>query len=338
MGSRLGWGQYVKADRVSIAAPARLQVQAGRRFRIGVHPALVVALVYLGSGAAWIVASEWPLDLLVPAEHAQTAQLLQGAGFVVVTSIALYVMLSRMATRLQEGARAQASMAARLRERSIQQQQLSRRLMQAEEDTRRAVAKDLHDGPLQALTLSFMRLDAATRGGAVEPVDSGQVLAAMAAIKEASEEIRGVVRSLHPPLLAELGLAAAIERHARETSTRTGRDIRFTRDGDAGFSIDQDVAIAAFRIAQEAVANAVKHTVTGPILVTLRLRQASIDVDIVDQGPGFIPEAAIGAGLGLLSMRERAESVGGALSLRSTAAGGTHVSVRIPLEGAHTDG
>ena len=321
----------MKAERVRMAVPARLPAPTPRR-ALRVPPALAVALVYLASGAAWIFGSEWLLELLVPAEHAHTVQVFKGVGFVVVTSIALYVMLNRMMGQLQEGTRAQASLATRLRERSAQQQRLSQRLMLAEEETRRAVAKDLHDGPLQALTLSFMRLDAATRSGTVESVDAEQVMTAMAAIKEASEEIRGVVRALHPPLLAELGLAAAIERHCRETSTRAGRDIRFTRDGDAEFTVDEDIAIATFRITQEAVANAVKHTTTDPILVTLTMRRSNVAVDIIDQGPGFNPEAAIGAGLGLLSMRERAESVAGSLTLRSTARGGTHVSVSIPIE------
>ena len=325
----------MKAERVRMATSSRLQAPTTRR-ALRIPPPLAVALVYLASGAAWIVGSEWLLELFVPVEHAHTVQIFKGVGFVVVTSIALYVMLNRMMGQLREVTEAQASLTSRLRERSAQQQRLSQRLMLAEEETRRAVAKDLHDGPLQALTLSFMRLDAATRSGTVESVDAEQVLTAMAAIKEASEEIRGVVRALHPPLLAELGLAAAIERQCRETAMRTGRDIRFARDGDLEFTVDQDVAIAAFRIAQEAVSNAVKHTTTDPILVDLRMRRTNITVEIVDQGPGFNPEAAIGAGLGLLSMRERAESVAGSLSLRSTASGGTHVNVSIPIKDPRT--
>ncbi|MGE3960365.1 MAG: sensor histidine kinase [Dehalococcoidia bacterium] len=317
-----------------MAVPARVPASSEQRRRFRAHPALAVALAYLAAGALWIVGSEWLLRLLVPDDRTQLGQLLKGVGFVAVTSLALYLVLSRMMGELQEGARAQESLASRLRLRSAQQRRLSQRLMQAEEDTRRAVAKDLHDGPLQALTLSFMRLDAATRSGAADTVDAEQVISAMSAIRDASDEIRAVVRALHPPLLAELGLAPAIERHCHETSTRTGRDIRFARDIDATVSAGHDVAIAAFRITQEAVANAVKHTTADPIVVTLVMKPERIDVDIVDGGPGFNPEVAIGAGLGLLSMRERAESVGGELAVTSNASGGTHVSARIPIEEA----
>ena len=292
-------------------------------------PALAVAAAYVVAGALWIVLSEWILGHVVVDNRATLVQVLKGIGFVAVTGFALYLVLGRMMRTLQEGAQAQASLAARLREQSGQRRLLAHRLMRAEEDTRRAVAKDLHDGPLQSLTLSFMRLDAATRGEG-EPVNADEVASAMAAIREASEEIRSVVRALHPPLLAELGLASAVERHCLEMSRRTGREIEFARDARNETPIDPDTAIATFRITQEAIANALKHTTSGPIVVRLSLSTAAVDVNVMDDGPGFNAESKIGAGLGLLSMRERAQSVGGALTIRSTPSGGTHVHVRIP--------
>jgi len=292
-------------------------------------PALVVTGAYLGTGALWIVLSEWFLSVAVTNEQASTVQMLKGLGFVAATAIALYFVLGKMMRRLQAGVLAQAQMAAQLRDQSEQQRLLAHRLMQAEEETRRAIAKDLHDGPLQSLTLSFMSLDAASRGDA--PIDRDQVTNAMAAIREASDEIRAVVRALHPPLLAELGLAAAVERHCYELSKRTEREIRFDRPSDGGGrAVHQDVGIAAFRIAQEAVANAVKHTSVDPILVRLSLDDDAVEVDVTDQGPGFNADDRVGVGLGLLSMRERAESVGGTLVVRSTPTGGTQVHVRIP--------
>lgn len=318
------------------SAPALRGTMRSRAMRL--RPAIVVAVAYLAAGTAWIVASEGILDALIPAEHTTLIQVAKGVGFVVVTSVALYLVLGSMLRELQEGTRTQASLAARLREQAQQQRLLAQRLMQAEEETRRAVAKDLHDGPLQALTLSFMRLDAASREGETAPIDATQIATAMAAIREASEEIRGVVRSLHPPLLAELGLSAAVERHCRELATRTGREIRFAGRNDGHSSVPHQVGIAVFRITQEAVANAVKHTTAGPILVELAVGASLIEVDVVDEGPGFNPEAELGTGLGLLSMRERAESVGGSIEVRSTSTGGTHVVARIPTEGVPMSG
>ncbi len=321
-----GDGGNVKARRINASASVQTPVSATRGPGLALAPALVIAAAYLGAGALWIVLSEW---LLARDEQATTLQLLRGLGFVAATAIALYLVLGRMMSRLQHGAQSQAQMASQLREQTEQQRLLAHRLMQAEEDTRRAIAKDLHDGPLQSLTLSFMRLDASTR--ADETIDARQVSNAMAAIREASDEIRAVVRALHPPLLAELGLAAAVERHCHELTTRTGRDIQFDRPADrGGRALHQDVSIAAFRIAQEAIANAVKHTASDPVMVRLSLDDDSIEVDVTDQGPGFNADDRVGAGLGLLSMRERAESVGGTLTVRSTPAGGTQVHVLLP--------
>lgn len=325
-------GDDVKAQRIRVPVSVRTSPPTNLRSGLPVGPALAVAVAYLAAGALWIVMSEWVLAAVVPDGQVISLQVAKGIGFVVVTSIALYLVLGRMMRELQDGAKAQASMASRLRERSAQQRLLSQRLMQAEEDTRRAVAKDLHDGPLQALTLSFMRLDAASRNADAEPIDTQQVITAMAAIREASDEIRAVVRALHPPLLAELGLSAAVERHCHEMSTRTGRDIRFESEVVRGAGPGPDASIAAFRIAQESIANAVKHTSADPIAVRLELHSAEIEVDVIDQGPGFNADAQIGVGLGLLSMRERAESVGGVLTVRSTPAGGTQVHVRIPVQ------
>ena len=339
----------MKAQRFRAAASmheATLPVTQGgvnRPSRPYLRPALVVAGAYLVAGGLWILASEWLLATVVPEERTTLLEVLRGLGFVLVTSVALYVVLGRMMRDLEEGARNQASLAARLRERSAQQRLLSQRLLQAEEETRRAVAKDLHDGPLQSLTLSFMRLDAATRDAnlgeaGAQPIDVQQVAAAMAAIREASEEIRGVVRALHPPLLAEIGLAAAIERHCREMTSLTGREVRFVSNSSSArlmdTKVDPDLAIVAFRVTQEAAANALKHTAGDPILVRLAIREDAVEAEVIDQGPGFNPETRAGSGLGLLSMRERAESVGGSLTLESTASGGTHVRAILPIEAA----
>lgn len=324
----------VKAQpiRATTVAPARTAPAARRR--LYVTPAVAVAGAYLLTGAAWILTSDWILGRFIAEDRATELQLIKGLGFVLVTSIALYLVLGKMMRDLQNGARTQASLASRLREQSRQQRLLSQRLLLAEEDTRRAVAKDLHDGPLQSLTLSFMRLDAATRPStADEPpvVDAEQVAAAMAAIREASEEIRAVVRQLHPPLLAEMGLAAALERHCHERSSRTGRTVEMQLEADPEVRVEPDIGIAVFRVTQEAVANALKHTLADPITVRLAVTRAAVKAEIVDRGPGFNPDEQVGMGLGLLSMRERTDAVGGSLTIRSTANGGTHVAVSVPL-------
>ncbi len=295
------------------------------------RPAAFVAGVYALAGSAWIVGSDWLLGLVIPDGQAMLAQTLKGLGFVAVTGAALYLMLSRLLDDAQDAARSQDALAAEVRSRARQQRRLAHRLMHAEEETRRAVAKDLHDGPLQALTLTFMQLDAAARsaaeGAAVEPE---RVSAAMEAIRDASDDIRAVVRALHPPLLAELGLAAAVERQCREAAQRTGREVVYAGQQTLA-PLDAERSIAVFRILQEALANALKHTQDGHIRVDLHEQGDHLQLRVTDSGPGFHPEDAAGAGLGLVSMRERAESVGAAFSVESRPRGGTSVDVRIPL-------
>jgi two-component system, NarL family, sensor histidine kinase DegS len=293
----------------------------------------VVALTYAAAGILWIALSEWATHSLLGDVDQATVQLTKGIGFVVVTSFALLAVLGRSMRALEESTEAQQALASEVRERAAAQRRLVHRLMNAEEETRRAVAKELHDGPLQALTLSFMRLDAASRkvDGREATIDAEQVETAMGAIQKAAEEIRQILRALHPPLLADLGLCAAVERHCREVAGLTGRDVRLTVDGDTRMSLDNRTSITAFRIVQEAVANAAKHTRKGKVRVRIRIDPDAIALDIEDEGPGFTPEQAPALGLGLVSMRERAESVGGHLEVRSAERGGTHVCASIPI-------
>ncbi|MEX1022034.1 MAG: sensor histidine kinase [Dehalococcoidia bacterium] len=294
-------------------------------------PMLGGLAVYVAIAAAWFVASEWALREFVPDGRPLLEAGVRGLGFLLVTTVVLFLVLRRLLRALQRSGRRRRSLATEVRSRAADQRLLAQRLMQAEEEVRRAVAKDLHDGPLQSLTLSFMQLDAALReaeSGA--PMDRDRVGGAMEAIRNASEEIRAAVRALHPPLLAELGLRAAVERHCREVALRTDREVRF--DADEGIpDLGAQPSIALFRIAQEALANAAKHTAPGALSVRLSCDEAAVAVEVVDGGPGFDPMTADGPGIGLVSMRERAESVGGAFEIDSSVDAGTTVRVRVPV-------
>lgn len=296
--------------------------------------AAAVALAYAGGGIAWLLAGEWVIRLLIPEGNEPLVQLLRGVGFVAVTGLALYLVLGFALGRFAPVRPAAGGSLAAPRDRQSEvseQRRLAHRLMQAEEDTRRSVAKDLHDGPLQALTLTFMQLDATARAAEQgETITPQRVTDSMNAIREAAEDIRAVVRALHPPLLAELGLAAAVERHCRESAMRAGRDVLF--QGASMLPVlDSQSSIAVFRILQESLANALKHTREGAIRVSLLAEDGGVLLRVQDDGPGFVPAAAVGAGLGLLSMRERAESVGATFLLDSSPARGTTVQMHIPV-------
>jgi signal transduction histidine kinase len=280
-------------------------------------------------GAFWVILSEWMLVTVLDIGETTVGHLVRGLGLVAITAVLLLLLVHRMDAALRLGDEPPASVRDG-RAGARDQRRLSHRLMQAEEETRRAVAKDLHDGALQSLTLSFMQLDAAVRASEDGVnVDPDQVSGAMTAIKDAADEIRAVVRALQPPLLAELGLGPAVERYCRELTSRAHREIVVQRD-PALPETPPEASIAIFRIAQEALANALKHTQDGPIVVGLGFEDGGVALDVTDSGPGFDPERTSGGGLGLLSMRERAESIGAQFALTSDA-GGTRVSVRVPV-------
>ena len=137
-------------------------------------------------------------------------------------------------------------------------------------------------------------------------------------------------------MLADLGLRAALERHCQETATRSSRNVRLEVDGDVSAGIPDALAITTFRVTQEALSNAVRHTTEGDVTVRLALAGSMLELVVSDAGPGFNAERGRsgGLGLGLVSMRERAESVGGEIEISSTAAGGTHVRFRAPVQTA----
>jgi signal transduction histidine kinase len=290
---------------------------------------VAAALVYAISGSVWVIASEWLFESAWPIADSGVVHVARDLAFIALTTAILYALLSRMLRALQHGNRNQTALARDVRTRARDQRRLSHRLMRAEEETRRAVAKDLHDGALQSLTLSFMQLDAAVRStdeGVM--VDPAQVQNAMTAIREASDEIRAVVRALHPPLLAELGLGPAVERYCRELTQRANREILLQRDPQMP-DLPPQTAITIFRIAQEALANALKHTQGGAISVTLGFEGSAVALEVRDFGPGFDLAESTSGGLGLISMRERAESIGAELVLASDSRG-TAVQVRVP--------
>jgi signal transduction histidine kinase len=142
---------------------------------------------------------------------------------------------------------------------------------------------------------------------------------------------------LHPAKLEQLGLAATIRSLCHELSQRHGLKIEFAEDQILP-AMPPEAALCLYRIAQEALANVVKHSGAQHARVELSGGAGSISLRIVDDGAGFDPDLthAKGGGLGLVSMRERVFSLGGELGIDSRPSGGTRVLVRIPLSAPAT--
>lgn len=204
-------------------------------------------------------------------------------------------------------------------------QNYARAVTVAQEAERRRIARDLHDGPAQSLVVlsrGLRRMSAGSADG-TEPADA---LAALA--QETLRSIRETIGALRPSLLDDLGLVAALgslgEQHRTESTAVELRVVGEPR------RLEDHVEVAAYRIAQEALANSVTHAGCARIEVSLEFAPGVVTLAISDDGCGFDDSLVPRGSLGILGMRERADLVGGALAVESSAGKGATVRFTVP--------
>jgi signal transduction histidine kinase len=195
--------------------------------------------------------------------------------------------------------------------------QLQRDLVVAATEAERArVAADIHDDALQELTLLVRRLDASGDNEGAEIA------------RGVSDRLRAICGDLRLPILDDLGVGPALDWLAQRMERLAGGEVRLERDD--GTRLPPDVELAFFRVAQEALANAVKHG-RPPIVVRYRSTPAGASLAVDDSGPGISPDATDRAEregrYGLLTMQQRAEGIGAILDVRRWPKGGTHVQL-----------
>ncbi len=146
-----------------------------------------------------------------------------------------------------------------------------------------------------------------------------------------SDGLRATSHSLHPSVLTDLGFLPALRTLAQHF-IETGVDVSVRAKESAADEIPANVATALYRIAEEAIRNAVKHAESAAIRIVLSSRDGHLHMSIEDAGSGFdLVQARVRGGLGILSMQERARMVGGSLFVRTADGQGTQVLVRVPL-------
>jgi len=202
---------------------------------------------------------------------------------------------------------------------------LSAAMMGAEDAERRRLARDLHDTTGQTLIAALLHLDLALRA---QP-SLASIATAREHVDQALEGIRALARDLHPPTLAQFGLAETLRALATSMSGPQ-TTIEAEISAAAPSQLPAAVALGCFRIAQAALANALQHGHARRVLMRLGFEHEALRLEIEDDGAGFSPDD-VRHGVGLISMRERASSLGGTLAIESATAGGTRVRVVIPL-------
>ena len=209
----------------------------------------------------------------------------------------------------------------------------SDRLLTAQEDERKRLAADLHDGVGQTMTALALTLDAAeaalANADAPDAAGRDAVRRAREMAGLALEDVRGVAFRLRPARLRETGLVAAL----RELAASAGMAVEFSADASLMRPdlLDPASEVDTYRIVQEALGNATRHGQPQLVQVSVRRLDRQLRLEVVDEGVGFDARGVDGRGLGLASMRDRALVVRGALHVRSRPGTGTVVRLDVPL-------
>ncbi|HKB63517.1 MAG TPA: PAS domain-containing protein, partial [Burkholderiales bacterium] len=222
-----------------------------------------------------------------------------------------------------------------LRDSGVQLQALSRRLVELQESERKELARELHDRVGQSLTALKINIDILQP--ALASQGNAEVLARVAdsaaLLESTMDMIENVMSELRPPMLDDHGLAAALGWHARNFSRRTGIAVA-VRGSEPAVRPALQVEIALFRIAQEALNNVAKHARARRVEIALDQVNGECVMSVQDDGIGFdgVEDTSDKPkpGLGMVTMRERAQAVGGHFEVQALPARGTQLTVRVP--------
>jgi signal transduction histidine kinase len=229
--------------------------------------------------------------------------------------------------RLAEIFAGRAAVAVELRQR-VERDALER-VLSAQEDERRRLARELHDETGQALTSILLGLR-----GLEEAKDSDALRAAVGEVRDlvrsTLQDVRQLAVELRPTALDDFGLVAAVERLTDSFAEQTGIDVEFVPNVPGG-RLPPDVETALYRIVQESLTNVVKHARAGHVSIVLTRKDGLVSVVVEDDGVGFEPLRARGDGLGLVGMRERVDLLGGRVTIESRPGAGTTFVAEVPL-------
>jgi signal transduction histidine kinase len=206
---------------------------------------------------------------------------------------------------------------------------LARTLITTRESTLRELARELHDEFGQLLTAVGTMLGRVARHTPEESPMRADLREIGEVAQAALDNVRGLSQALHPSILEELGLAAAVDWYVSTVERQLGVAVDYQRTG-AATPVDAAVGIQVYRVLQEALSNVARHSGTRQAAVRLDISDGVLSLAVDDAGKGMDAQQAV-RGLGLTTMRERAELVGGTLRVEQGPAGGTHVRLSVPL-------
>jgi two-component system sensor histidine kinase DegS len=210
------------------------------------------------------------------------------------------------------------------------------RVIQAQEDIRQRVAQRLHDGPTQSLANVMLTAEICEKLVASDPRHAQSELANLKSVVNAAlQETRKFIFELRPMTLDDLGLVSTLRRYTSDLAMKYQMQMPFTGP-QTDRRLPKEIEVPVFRVAQEALANAVEHSRATVIHVTVVLQPEALTLVVEDNGAGFEVEPVLSKALrhetiGIASMQERAELLGGWLRIESTRGRGTRVELTIPV-------
>ena len=257
----------------------------------------------------------------------------EGLGIALAVGLGVVLITSLYAGRLEGRLRVQMERDARM---SQELQNSAAKLIAAQEEERRRIARELHDEVGQVLGALKLEIEVAQR--AVESSGgSPRLLAEAQSIADgALKTVRSITQQMHPAALDDLGLVAAIDSSLRGLARRQAIRAELHQH-DLPERLPREVELAAYRIVQEAINNVSKHANASEVHVRLTHLKDRLLIEVEDDGVGFVEDTdrpIIARGLGLISVRERAARLGGTFNILSTPGEGTRLVVSLPERGA----
>jgi signal transduction histidine kinase len=214
--------------------------------------------------------------------------------------------------------------------------EVQRRLLQQREKERQEIARDIHDGPIQSLVALLFGIQTASRHTEDEAVKQELALLS-ASVQDAIQELREMINDLRPPFIIRFGLARAIRSHVEDVRRRSPRlAIALELAEDNQGELSENTCLGLFRIFQEALNNIGRHSGASWASVRFTLEGERAGLEIEDNGQGFqmstgLSELMQHGHFGMAGMKERAESLGGAIRVYSSPGSGTRIEVNVPL-------
>ncbi len=216
-----------------------------------------------------------------------------------------------------------------------QRQEIGLRVIKAQEDERRRVAREIHDGPAQTLANIVLRLEIAERLLELSPLKVKTELQDLKNLVRSNlQDIRRIIFDLRPMALDDLGIVQAIKQYVENFQLVYNIQCELNIEGPEK-RLPQVIEIALFRLLQEGLTNVAKHSMSQKALITFEFQEESISAKVIDFGKGFNAEISLdspGEHFGLIGMRERVEMFSGVFFIRSSPGIGTTIEFTIPYK------